>query len=340
MRKRLVPNNKGSVLVMALWALMLLTVFAVQLGVSVRQKITLARRLDERDQLFYIAEAGIKKAIAELRKIEELLEVNTQINLWKDNAESFKDIPVGEGSFSVTCPAAGDDMDGQRYGLGDEGAKININHADTDIWERLLQMTSQMDEDDIQQLSYAIVDWRDKDSAYQHPQYGAEDKDYQKEDLPYEAKDGDFELIDELLLVRGMDWETFMRIKDFITVYGAGKININTASQTVLLALGLSEKLVEDILAFRQGVDMIEGTEDDVFFFSTDELASQISSVAALEARDGALLTELVDRGVFSVQSSYFRVRSVATLTSRKAKFEIVAILNHNGYVQYWREYF
>ncbi len=338
--KRPLPCNNGSVLIMALWALILLTVFAVQLGVIVRQKITLARRLDERDKLFYIAEAGIKRAVAELRKTEEPLEVNTQINLWKDNAESFGNIPIGEGSFSVIYRAGGGGANGQRYGFGDEGAKININHADADVWDRLLRMTSSMDEDDIKQLSYAIVDWRDKDSVYQHPQYGAEDKDYQGMDFPYEAKDGDFELIDELLLVRGMDWETFISIKDLVTVYGDGRVNINTASETVLQVLGLGGKLVEDILAFRQGVDMIEGTEDDFFFPSPAEIVPQIASVMPLEEKDAALLTELVDRNVFSVQSSYFSLLSVGALHLREAKLEIVAVVDHNGYIKYWREYF
>lgn len=339
MKKRS-PSNKGSVLVMALWALILLTVFAVQLGVVVRQKIALARRLDERDKLFYIAEAGIKRGVAELRKAEEPLEVNTQINLWKDNAESFKDIPVGEGSFSVIYRVGGGSANDPRYGFGDESAKVNINHANADVWERLLRMTSQMDEDDIEQLSYAIVDWRDKDSVYQHPQYGAEDKDYEDLDFPYEAKDGDFELIDELLLVRGMDWETFAGIRGLVTVYGDGRININTASGTILQVLGLDGKLVEDILAFRRGADMIEGTEDDFFFSSADEIVSQLSAVVPLEEKDASLLAGLVDRNAFSVQSAHFSLLSVAALNARAAKLEIVAVVDHNGYIRYWREYF
>jgi general secretion pathway protein K len=338
--KRRSLSNGGSVLVIALWALILLTVFAVHLAVIARQKIMLARRLDERDKLFYIAEAGVKKAIAELRKVEEPLEVNSQIDLWQDHMETFKDIAVGEGLFSVTHQTAENHGGTQRYGLADEGAKININQAGADVLERLMQMTSGLRGEEAMRLSYAIVDWRDKDSFYQHPQHGAEDKDYQNEEIPYEAKDADFELIDELLLVRGMNWEIFAGFKDFITVYGDGKININTASRTVLRSLGLGEKLAEDILAFRKGADMIEGTEDDIFFSSAEGIVTQIADTVVLGQGEVSLLSGLVEGGAFSVQSAYFLIRSVAALNARKAGFEIVAVVNHNGYIQYWREYF
>jgi len=39
-------KSKGSVVVMSLWSLFLLTVFALYLGVGVRQKVTLAQRLN------------------------------------------------------------------------------------------------------------------------------------------------------------------------------------------------------------------------------------------------------------------------------------------------------
>lgn len=338
--KRRSPSNRGSVLVIALWALILLTVFAVHLAVIARQKITLARRLDERDKLFYVAEAGVKKAIAELRKMEEPLDVNAQIDFWQDQTETFKDIAVGEGLFSVAQQTAENHGGRQRYGLADEGAKININQAKADVLERLLQMTSGLRGEDVTRLSCAIVDWRDNDSFYQHPQYGAEDKDYQDGEIPYEAKDADFELIDELLLVRGMDWEIFAGIKNFITVYGDGKININTASRTVLQALGLDGKLAEDVLAFRRGADMIEGTEDDIFFSSAEGIVPRLAGSVALDQGDVSLLSGLVEGGKFSVQSAYFLIRSVAALNARKAGLEIVAVVNHNGYIQYWREYF
>ena len=104
--------------------------------------------------------------------------------------------------------------------------------------------------------------------------------------------------------------------------------------------MGLDGKLVEDVLAFRKGADIIEGTEDDAFFLSVEGIVPQITGVVTLDQKDAALLTELVDLGAFSVQSSYFLVRSMAALNLRQGKFEIVAVVDQNGYIQYWREYF
>ena len=61
-----------------------------------------------------------------------------------------------------------------------------------------------------------------------------------------------FKVKEEILLVEGMDKEKFEQFKDLITVYGDGKVNINTASEGVLKALGLEEELVGIIVRYRR----------------------------------------------------------------------------------------
>jgi len=337
-RKR--NKKSGSVLVIALWSLFLLTIFAVQLAVIVRQKITLVHRLDQRDRLFYVAEAGIKKAIVELRKEDAIPDADVFAEPWGNNTESFKDVAVGNGYFNVSYGYAGNRLRRTQFGVMDEESKINLNTAPVDILLNLLQLEGGLDADQAYTIAYAVIDWRDADSFFQHPQYGAEDADYEGLKAPYESKDGPFELIDELLLVKGMDEDVFARIKDHVTVYGEGRININTVQPAVLKALGLNEKLAEDILAFREGEDMIEGTADDRFFTVSGEIIPQLKDFSPLSGQDEAVLEALIEQNVFVFKSNYYRARSLARLHAQKPEFEIIAVLDRSGHVQYWHESF
>ena len=55
------------------------------------------------------------------------------------------------------------------------------------------------------------------------------------------------EVLDELLLVKGVTRDIFDKVKDRVTVYGTGQVNINTAGMRVLQSLGMSEELAEKI---------------------------------------------------------------------------------------------
>ncbi len=65
MKKSIIKTNKkGSILVLVLWALGLLSVFAVYLGLGVRGRIDFLDRIQTRNQTCNIAQAGIKQAIS------------------------------------------------------------------------------------------------------------------------------------------------------------------------------------------------------------------------------------------------------------------------------------
>jgi len=83
-------QRQGSTLILAMWTLLLLTTFAVQLGVIVRQKITLVHRLDNRDNRTRIAQAGVKYAITQLRKRDILPNVDFLSEHWSDQQDLFE----------------------------------------------------------------------------------------------------------------------------------------------------------------------------------------------------------------------------------------------------------
>ncbi|OGX36774.1 MAG: hypothetical protein A3C36_06585, partial [Omnitrophica WOR_2 bacterium RIFCSPHIGHO2_02_FULL_52_10] len=255
-------QRQGSALIIAVWALFLLSTFAVQLGAIVRQKVTIVHRLDNRDKLFYIADAGIKYAITQLRKEDALLEADFLSERWSDQEDVFKDRKFGQGSFQVSYTLNEGESSRVMYGLSDEERKINLNTASVQVMTRLLEHAAELSHNNAEEAAYCIIDWRDSDSFLQHPQYGAEDSDYKFYKYAYEAKDSDYEVIEELMLVSKMNQVIFDKVKNFVTTHGEGKVNINTASREVLMALGIDRRVAGDIISFRNGGDRLAGTGD------------------------------------------------------------------------------
>lgn len=125
-----------------------------------------------------------------------------------------------------------------KYHFEDEMAKVNINTVSSEILLRLPGFNSDDDK-----LAAAIVNSPRK---------------------IFKAKE-------EFLLIEGMTKDKFRQFKDFITVYGEGKININTAPPEVLAALGLEKELIEMISRYRVesfGPDGKSETDDDGAFLS------------------------------------------------------------------------
>jgi len=330
---------KGSVLIITLWSLFLLSVFAVYLGYGVRQKLVLAYRLDERSKLRFIADAGIKKAVISLAG-EEFVEGYASLSdRWSDNAVEFKEQPIGDGSFTISHTYINDISNEVfvRYGLVDEESKININKADQKILRSLFRICLDCDEDEAQRLAASVVDWRDGDSALSIPIGSAEDADYRGLQYSYEAKDADFEVPEEVLLVNGMNEDIFAKVKDYITIYGDGKVNINTASKTVLLSLGLGGDIVYNIMLFRYGKDKILGTPDDGVFTSHATIAPQLSQSFPLSESQLAQLTRVVDQSLIT-GSSYFTIRCTSRLNNKKNTTEIICVVDRSGKILYWHE--
>lgn len=330
-------SGTGSILVMVLWSLCLLATFAVCLGYGVRQKLMLVHRLEERDSLRFIAEAGVKKAIVEIKK-EERKSYDSLGDEWSSNIADFKDIGIAEGTVNVCY----DYMDESgladiRYGIIDEERKININTATMTTLRRFFRVALGFEQMEAQDMAASIIDWRDKDSELSVPSGSAEDQEYRNLSYPYESKDGDFEVPEEMLLVKGVTAELFAGMKDYITVYGAGKININTASKVVLLALGLREDMVDSIISFRNGADKIAGTLDDGIFTSITDVPMVLGRLCALGDAEISKISVLLDTAA-STTSDNFTIKSLAHLNKRKNMLEVDCVIDRDGKILHWQE--
>ncbi|PIU40421.1 MAG: hypothetical protein COT00_01810 [Candidatus Omnitrophica bacterium CG07_land_8_20_14_0_80_50_8] len=131
-------------------------------------------------------------------------------------------------------------------------------------------MGARVSSEQAEAIAESIMDWRDPND---YPMENGAESDYYKSlEHPYKAKNKDFQMLDELLLVKGVSPDIYERVKNYLTVYGKGTVNINTAGTVVLTSLGLTEDLAERIIKYRNGDDRKEGTDDDRTFDQADQI--------------------------------------------------------------------
>jgi general secretion pathway protein K len=221
-------KERGIVLLIVLWVVMLLSVIALSLSASTRSEVrTVGNRVEAaRAQAF--AEAGVNRAILAL--------------LTTDPAERW----VADGRIYDMA------FVGQRVQvlIQDERGKIDLNTGTAELLRGLFA-ASGLTAEESDALTDAILDWRDEDDLRRLN--GAEDADYRDAGLPYGAKNAPFDTVEELQQVLGMTLALFSRVEPALTVYSqqAG-VDMTTAPAEVLRALpGMDPDAVEAILAAR-----------------------------------------------------------------------------------------
>jgi general secretion pathway protein K len=150
-------------------------------------------------------------------------------------------------------------------------------------------------EDEANDLAHAVIDWIDEDSE---TELGAEDEYYQALQPPYHCKNAPMDSAEEILLVRGMKPEYFFGtenyegIRNHVATGTGGKININTATEAVLMSL--SDQIGESVAA-----SIVECRP----FLS----AGDYGCIRGCALADGATETTWI-RGILDVKSTRFCV--------------------------------
>jgi type II secretory pathway component PulK len=336
---RLLASRSGSILIISLWSISLLSVFSVILAYGVRQEAMLVKRLDENDKLSFILEAASHKAFIELKKSLEGTVCDCLKDAWNNDPAAFKGVEIGDGVIDFFYEHIDEDSGSlkARYGIVDENRKININKANNQVLERLFQLALGFNESSSIELAASIIDWRDADSMLSIPIGSAENSYYTNSAYPYEAKNADIEALDELLLVKGMTPDILEKLRNYITIYGQGRVNVNTASKIVLLALGLDKDMADRITSFRSGKDKLEGTVDDNIFETTLDIPGRINEFAQLSESDLAGLTTVTE-SYLATTSESFTVKCAAHLNNKNYTVRLVCVMDKNGKILYWQE--
>jgi general secretion pathway protein K len=204
-----------------------------------RTETSITRNFKEESEAYYLALTGIEKA-----KMEILHSKSGYVYLNSDGVLVFnaeEEPPQRNGSFGKGSYS---------YVITDEESKLNINNA-TALQLKHIFLKTGVDVTAVDTIVDSIIDWRDENDL--HMLNGAEEDYYRSLDYPYSCKDGPFESIEELLLVKGMTREIFYGAKNkngeemykgvvqYLTVNGLNTINVNTSSDIVLEAVLGSE---------------------------------------------------------------------------------------------------
>jgi type II secretory pathway component PulK len=334
--KKILLKRRASVLIMVLWALTLLAVFAAQIGMMTRDKISFLARAERRSILLLAAKSGIAKAIAVIQN-DRLKNLEKNPLLTKTtvyyNSATFRDLDFDKAVVSVVHS----DTEKSLYGVTDEASRLNLNVADRESIRKLLLAVGAADEDRAGKIASAIYDWR----VYGESEIEGLSNDVSYDDLqyPYPPKKANFETLDELRLVRGVTEEVFDRLINYVTIYGNGTININTASWPVLTALGLDEEQAKMAETIRRGADGFDGTADDSFFNNSAELIQALVKTLGLNEEEQNQCRKSMESIPFITESKIFRMTSVARMINRNENKSITCVFDTNGdKIVYWRE--
>lgn len=253
-------KDRGFVLIAVLLIIAVLVTIILEFNYESRMKLHLSDNFHNASKALNYAEAGISIAMASLKQNKNILSDERFIPLFSGGVQ----VPVGSGYCTVL--------------VNDESGKINVNAFKTSedeiVRHRVDQILKLIDLLNYQYreqspVSYslipAIIDWIDYDDEVTYLPFikseneGAESNYYMDLIDPYKCKNAPFETLNELLLVKGMtpvifhgragdktqNIEPVDGIRQYLTIYGDGKININEASPMVILSL--SEKMSPDL---------------------------------------------------------------------------------------------
>lgn len=310
--------QKGSVLVLVLMILSGMMILSLSLAYKTRVEMKTSVSNARRTYAYYLALGGIEVVKMRLREADSASEIAGMcfVEMAAQEDGLFDGLAVDDDELSLT------------YCLRDELSCFNVNRSDPGAWNNIEGLSPA--------IQASILDWIDSDD-YLNPD-GAETDYYQLCEPAYVAKNGDLSVLRELLYVRDVSSQIYIGedtnhngmldenekdgfvtqprdngdsvlnfgLIDLFTVYGDGRVNINTVSSTILAALpGLDEQAAQIIVDYRVGVDGIVGTEDDLYV----EGISQLSESGGLTQLQLDLLQEYC-----CYTSSYYRVFSRATV--------------------------
>ncbi len=203
-------------MIVVLWMLALLTIIIGTYAVLARTETLQSRFLFDTTDARYAAEAGLHRAVVELRNPD----METR---WVADGRPYE---FGFGDARVEVR------------ITDETGLIDVNAAaqgNPDLLIRLF-VSIGLSEQDAELMTAAIQDWVDADD--QARVMGAEDQEYANEDLPYGPANAAFGTIEELQQVIGMSWALFRAVEGSLTVHsGRADFNPAFAPQSVLRTL-------------------------------------------------------------------------------------------------------
>jgi len=280
-------ERPGYVLLAVLIVVVVLTLAAYQFTELMTSEQAAAQRATEAAQARAFAVSGLHFTAAVLADAEAF-QTRLAGNPY-DNPDAFRNIvvhaadtPRKEGRFAIVAAINQGDSTSPsyqtRYGVIDEGGKININafiqfdSTGQRLHDALMQLPNMTLD-----LADAIVDWVDADDDTRSS--GAESSYYGSLSPAYKAKNGPLNSLDELLLVKGMTVSMLYgtdRNRNGVADDGASELHGGLAEYLTVWGRELNTDASGDPRVYVNGTDDMHLLYEDLILAVGQEMADYV----------------------------------------------------------------
>lgn len=305
-------NNKGFALIITVLVTALLVTITAELIHQVYIDVSLSRAYRDGQQASIKAESAIEGAIRLIQGVLKNKSYTALTDAW---------------AMPVTLE---DETGILELSITEESGKINLNRLiqangeteDQEEMKRVKRLGSQL------QLPEAIwnslADWLDKDD--QPRGNGGETAYYRSLVLPYSARNGALETIQELTLIKEITPEMAMKLLPFVGINDSqvgpsSQININTAPKEVLMAL---DDRIDGTLATR----IIDERRQQPFASKAD-----VVKISGMETIGQSIYGSIIVKGTL------FRIVAIGHVHETARRIEaLVRITDNAADILFWRE--
>lgn len=306
-------NEKGFVLVVVLWLLAIMTVVTLSFGRHALLDATAAAYALDQAQASMMARGAVQRGIVEIRNkfYNDMLVVDPELRGGDHLGQTWAQTKYleEEGKYFEW----GDEFknDYVAYRIQDAERYICLNNAPRDLLEGI-----------------KVLGTRGVKTVW---------KRRTEETLAGEGV-SIFQAVEELRYERGIDEEAWYGedgepgLRDVLTIWGDGRINLNTASREVLMCVPDLEKdqhAIDAVVAYRLGPDGETGTADDQGFPTLDDVTIHTKI-------EGDSMEAI--RRFCKTTADYFIITGVATRQGGKVRASCTAVIDRSGQILDWQE--
>jgi general secretion pathway protein K len=276
-------------------------------------------------------------AILAMATVATLRVVSFDVDLGTSQIHGFRARQLAEMGIAVASNPAvkrtdpllkqmsGESGEGFEARIISEGEKFNINAILLKQDEQFLKSLFSdwgLTLDESQMMVDGLIDWVDQNDEV--GLNGAEEKWYLDQGRLNQPFNRPFYNLDEMRLVRGMDYVEAMRPdwRNWFTIWSSGALDLNEASAELIAAA--AEITPEDANVIPEtvrGPDGIRDTDDDAPFQSVEQ-------ALALLGVDGSLRPEISAR--MTVNDTTTRLESIGSVAGAKRKITVI-VRNRTG---------
>jgi general secretion pathway protein K len=223
---------------LVLWLIVVVSAIAASVTAATRVDAGVAVNVRARVAGRYAAESGLVLVSARLDTLLKGVTSEDAPYLFKNLNEQLgdlRDVSVGDAQFTVA--------------VEDLGGRLDLNEASDDMMSRFLAQF--IDQREARLAALSMLDW--KDAGNIGGLRGSEAASYERAGSRFRPTNRPIRRVEELSRMLHVGDSLLYRIAPYITVQGDRRINVNTAPETVLVALpGLTKETARMLVARRR----------------------------------------------------------------------------------------